>query len=310
MVTQIDISGNILDQFAKQLNIKIENDHLRLNSTLGIGHARLWRLPNQLELHHFAITLNEPFELQSTNPAKSDWFLLNINLSDAELKKTVNTEEISFQKYLPSGILLYTPKTEVLSTSPQQVPFSIVLIRFHKSLLMQYSDQKPDVFKTFRSAVIYEDLDFQSEQLLIKSIEGKNLLFTHSHVLEFLGLFFEKIKSRRDESYYEHLHPDDLKGLFSASAFLRNPFAQDLPSVEELSKIAGMGTTKFNTTFKQVFGTTPRQYNLKIRMEYAKDQLLKKFISPSEISHRLGYSHPSKFTTAFKKQFGILPSQL
>ncbi|MEL7006399.1 MAG: AraC family transcriptional regulator, partial [Bacteroidota bacterium] len=159
-------------------------------------------------------------------------------------------------------------------------------------------------------AIIYEDLDYRSEQLLTKSVKADNLLLIHSHILEFLGHFFEKLRSRESQVKYEHLHPDDLKGLFTASTYLRNPFNQNLPSIEELSKIAGMGSTKFNTSFKQVFGTTPLQYNLKIKMEHAKDQLIQKLTTPSEISYQLGYSHPSKFTTAFKKQFGVLPSEL
>ena len=311
MNAQLDIRHNILDQFARQLRIPAKNDQLHIESDLVQGSIYLTPLPNNIELYHFSFTLKTPFEIHSINPEGSDWLLININLSESVLEKTVNNQEMNFQKYLPSGMLFYTPKTEVFSVSPPHTPFSIVLIRFHKSLLEQYSGHEFQSFQGTNSAILYEDLDFQSEQLLTKSLQKEtNPLLLHAYILQFLGHFFGKLKNRDQASNYQKLHPDDLKGLFTASAFLRNPFDQNPPSVEELSKIAGMGTTKFNTTFKQVFGTTPLQYHLKIRMEHAKDQLARNMASPSEISYRLGYSHPSKFTAAFKKQFGCLPSEI
>ena len=69
-----------------------------------------------------------------------------------------------------------------------------------------------------------------------------------------------------------------------------------------------MGTTKFKVLFKQLFGNAPRQYRNKIRMEYAREELVARRKTPTEMSHELGYSHPSNFTIAYKKYFDKLPS--
>ena len=72
--------------------------------------------------------------------------------------------------------------------------------------------------------------------------------------------------------------------------------------------MADMGATKFKKLFKQVFGCAPKQFHFKIKMDYAQKELAYKNRSSSELSYELGYSHPSKFTVAYKKHFGILPS--
>ena len=307
MQAEIDISQNLLGQFQQQLQLDSSGGKTTLEAPWGKGTIKHLCLIDQLELYHFNFTLNLDFKLHSFNPRNSPWLLLNVNLSQSLVEKTVNSQSVQFHKFLPAGILYYQPGTEVYSSSPANVPFSILLIRFHESLLSQYGLTKPD---SPISSLIYEDLDHKSESLLSKILQSwqHQLMDAHAHTLLFLSIFFQKIKNRTDGPK-ELLHPDDIEGLFKASVPLRNPLAQQLPSVENLSKIAGMGTTKFKNTFKQVFGTPPIQYHQKIKMDYARDELLTKRKTPSQLSYELGYSHPSKFTLAYKKQFGEVPSE-
>jgi AraC-like DNA-binding protein len=93
------------------------------------------------------------------------------------------------------------------------------------------------------------------------------------------------------------------------SVHLRNPTKNDIPSVEELASMANMSLTKFKNAFKQVFGKPPYTYRHRIRMEYAHQMLVKGNMSPTQLSFKLGYTHPSNFTAAYKKHFGKLPSE-
>ncbi|MEL6253270.1 MAG: helix-turn-helix transcriptional regulator [Bacteroidota bacterium] len=255
--------------------------------------------------------MNQELSISSKNPTNSDWLLLNVNLSKVPLKKTVNQQEMAFQRYLPSGMLFYTPGTQVFSKSPTGIPFEIALIRFPKSFLTPYFKENFEVLSDSENTVIYEDLDFRSEEAMRKALESEtSKLKQHMLLLEFLDIFFEKLKKREKETTYESLHPEDLKGLFTSAAILRDPFKTEIPRIEELAKIAGMGSTKFKLSFKQVFGKAPIQYRQKIRMEYAKGELQANRKSPSELSYELGYSHPSKFSQAFKKEFGLNPTEI
>jgi len=208
-------------------------------------------------------------------------------------------------------MLFYTPQTKVYSLSLPNTVFEIALIRFPKSFLADYLSTDLANLQNAQKAIIYEDLDNESEQLLVQALQPTaNKLKRHSQLLHLLGIFFDKLLRRKKEDNYHNLHPTDLKNLFIAAAKLRNPLIQQIPSIEQLAKIAGMGSTKFKNCFKQVFGNPPIKYHQKIRMEYAQKELQGHQKTISEISYELGYSHPSKFTVAYKKQFNQLPSQV
>ncbi len=305
----LDVSENILAQFAAQLEGLATPNTFEIHKTIGEGRMKLLQFPNQIEVYHFHFRLAQPVEMQSFNPENSDWLLLNINLSQKAVKKTVNDAVIDIQKFLPSGILLYTPKTKVQSVSPPMEAFEIVLIRMHRSFFDAYLTEKVRALQNAENAVIYEDLAFKMENNLLQVVNPEsNALRAHGALMQFMADFIDRLKSREEEHHFEHLHPDDIKGLFMASAHLRNPLVEKVPSIPKLAEIAGMGTTKFKTTFKQVFGKPPIQYHQKIKFEYARQELLARRKTASELSYELGYSHPSKFTEAFKKQFGTLPS--
>lgn len=311
MKFEIDVSHNIINQFSAQLNIDIVDQTLTFPSHLGVGQIELLQFPMQIELYHFKFKLLEMVELQSINPQNSDWLLFNINLSKAVVEKTVNNQKINLQKFLPSGVLLYTPETNVFSKSPKGLAFEIVLIRVHKDFFNQYQSTNITELRNSASALLYEDLDYMMESALQSMLKFKaNKIRATAFLMQFLADISDKLSQRDLEINYEQLHPLDVKGLFMAAAHLRNPVEQNIPSIKDLAAIAGMGTTKFKATFKQVFGKAPIQYHQKIKFDYARKELANKRKTASELSYELGYSHPSKFTSAFKKIFGEVPSAL
>ncbi len=308
---KINIKHNIINQFSEQLKTKVIDNKLKFPSHFGSGQIELLQFPNQIEFYHFKFNLLEIVELQSVNPKNSEWLLFNINLSKLAVEKTVNNQKINIQKFLPSGVLVYTPDTSVYSKSPKNLEFEIVLIRVHKDFFKTYLSTKIIELQNSESALLYEDLDYVMESALKGVIKFKeNKIRASAFLLQFLADINDKLRDRELQNNYEHLHPMDIKGLFMASAHLRNPREQNILSIKELAQIAGMGTTKFKTTFKQVFGKAPIQYHQKIKFDYARKELENKRKTASELSYELGYSHPSKFTSAFKKIFGELPSNL
>jgi len=305
----IDVQQNIMEQFARQLNIEVNDNQIVLDNALGKGFIRFHSFLGQLELYYFNCFIHPVVKVNSFNPPDSDWLLLNINLATNAILKTVNNQALKFQKHLPTGILFYTPQTRVENLNSAGNSFEMALIRFPKSFLTAYLPKELTIISKTKNALIYEDLDSQSELLLWKAInQENNFLKRHSALLGFLSIFIEKLKQRGTEKKYAPLHPDDVQGLFLAAAQLRNPIAQKIPKLEQLAQIANMSATKFKTCFKQVFGNPPMKYHKKIKMSYAQMELQKGIKSISEISYELGYSHPSKFTSAYKKTFNILPS--
>jgi AraC family transcriptional regulator len=76
----------------------------------------------------------------------------------------------------------------------------------------------------------------------------------------------------------------------------------------DLSKRAGISDFHFNRIFKTVTGITLKQYVLGRKLTHALEQLRNTDQSVIEIALDLGFEYPEVFSRAFKKQFGLSPS--
>ena len=82
------------------------------------------------------------------------------------------------------------------------------------------------------------------------------------------------------------------------------------PTLAELARTAGFSETRLKGAFRAHFGTSVFGHLRQARMEEARRLLLDRRLNVSETAIRVGYSNPSKFAAAFRKQFGMSPSDL
>ncbi|MEM8895395.1 MAG: AraC family transcriptional regulator [Bacteroidota bacterium] len=80
-------------------------------------------------------------------------------------------------------------------------------------------------------------------------------------------------------------------------------------SSEELAMAACMSKFHFLRCFKQVFGQSPRQYQMQIRLDAAKRALSYSRQSIIEIARAVGYAEPNSFHRLFTKTLGISAQQ-
>jgi len=81
-------------------------------------------------------------------------------------------------------------------------------------------------------------------------------------------------------------------------------------TVKELAKLAARSLSAFKRDFYEVFKTTPHQWLLQRKMDYAEQVLATKQMKASDIYFMLGFNELSHFSTAFKKVKGFSPSQI
>lgn len=82
----------------------------------------------------------------------------------------------------------------------------------------------------------------------------------------------------------------------------------DKLDLENISDQAYFSKYHFIRLFKSIYGTTPNNYLIKIRMNNA-EKLLAKGHSVLETSVLVGFESPTSFTAAFKKCAGSPPSE-
>ena len=80
-------------------------------------------------------------------------------------------------------------------------------------------------------------------------------------------------------------------------------------SLDAIAKETGMSVGSMQRAFKGAFGTTIAEFTREARLHRARDAMDNEGISVSEAAYRAGYSSPANFSTAFKKFFGLTPSQ-
>lgn len=77
--------------------------------------------------------------------------------------------------------------------------------------------------------------------------------------------------------------------------------------LDDLARVALLSKYHLLRTYKQVFGITPYQQVLQLRLQKAKELVYQDY-SLEEVAYQLGFSDRRSFTKAFKKEFLISPT--
>lgn len=309
---RVDITKCLHEQLAVDLDLRYHNGEWHMGPSVGAGEGMTsLEFPDQIEFYHFGkVRFAVPVEMKAVNPVDSEWYLIHVNLSDVKQQKMVDGQTFEFQKRLPIGILIYGPGLEIDTLIPAEAESELASIRFPRSILDDYFDSWREFIDEDKN-LVYEDLDYLLQDKLTEALASMhNKLLCHAAVLAFMHQLFQKLETHDKDPGIGRLRSAEVNSLFLASTHLRDPLSATVPSLDELASIANMSVTKFKTSFKQVFGSAPIQYRNKIRMEYAREEIVAHRKTPTEMSYVLGYSHPSNFTSAYKKFFGELPSDL
>lgn len=82
------------------------------------------------------------------------------------------------------------------------------------------------------------------------------------------------------------------------------------PSLLELSQQVGLNTRKLKEGFRREFDTTVFGYLHSHRMEQARKFMKEGQMTVAEVAYAVGYANRSHFAAAFRKRFGMNPSEL
>ncbi|ARV14147.1 helix-turn-helix domain-containing protein [Polaribacter sp. SA4-12] len=147
---------------------------------------------------------------------------------------------------------------------------------------------------------------------IINSI--KNCAYAGAKRSVFLELKIKELTIVALAIYMDHYHEDEeiiatKEALQSVENYMKLNLKKEL-NITELSVLAGMNTSKFKKSFKQLYGTTVFKYITSLRIEKAKTLIQQKSYTISQASYEVGYKNAQHFTVAFKKKLGYLPSEL
>lgn len=99
----------------------------------------------------------------------------------------------------------------------------------------------------------------------------------------------------------------EIESIYKAKEILDNNINNHI-TISQLSKLICLNQFKLKTGFKEIFGKPVYTYQLDRRMELARKLLQIYNIDVKQVADRIGYANSSSFSKAFRKKYGISPS--
>ena len=183
---------------------------------------------------------------------------------------------------------------------------------YHDYLENQYPGEFPDPRQAFLS--IDGSTDFPELVLIFKQItrfQGTGAaaeLYYGGKAAEALSLIIERTRQQPEKTGTVSLSRQDLDNLDGVRSYIEDHFAFELRA-EQLAAIACMGQTKLRSTFKQVYGSTITEYIQSRRIAHGEYLLRMTDFTVARVAEAVGYHHPGRFSTLFKKSTGLYPDE-
>lgn len=133
-------------------------------------------------------------------------------------------------------------------------------------------------------------------------------LYLQGKVFELMALQLNGILGNDADDPAVSLKPDMISRIHYAAKILRSHL-ENPPNQTVLAQQVGVSDRTLQKGFKAVFGITPFVYLTQQRMNQSKLLLRQADHTVAEVANLVGYANPAQFAAAFKRQFGVTPSE-
>ena len=132
-------------------------------------------------------------------------------------------------------------------------------------------------------------------------------LFLDAKVSELMAAIVHAIETMKTREVL-YIDEYDRRAIREAQNHLRTNL-KNPPNIDELCKMVGINPNKLQTGFRLLTGATVMGYLRSYRMEKALEMLTQQDVLLEDIAREIGYRSPSRFSEAFLKAYGTLPSE-
>ncbi|WP_437919334.1 helix-turn-helix transcriptional regulator [Sphingobacterium sp. LRF_L2] len=219
-------------------------------------------------------------------------------------------------RYLPTQKESYEVRSEM-----EYIYFLVVLSKdYYLNLVDTTSPLHEDFIREMAKGISssFTDEDLYVTPEMRSSIEGikeckqdghLKRMFTDARILELIMYQLEQFSQYLQDDK-EILQDEDIEKLDRVRELLEQNYVNP-PTQKELAKRALLNESKLRTGFKRYFGTTIYDYITRKRMVEARRLIVEeKKGNMYEIGNLVGFKHQASFTNAFKRYYGMPPSEV
>ena len=193
-----------------------------------------------------------------------------------------------------SGCFVLCSNTSLKYRFSKRHDVSVIMLNFSGS-----SSPLPcGVYKCADKSNVERLLGFITEEFLLKKPHSEKLLSSLSE-----SLFVILSRAIEKETYID-------KVINELMLDINKNYLSCKIDVNKYAEILDLSKDRLSSIFKNRFGCPPYQYQIMLRMQDATDLLMHTDLSIGEIAEKLGYKNQLYFSTAYKKQTGVSPSEM
>lgn len=283
--------------------------HFKLKPEKGIGSYRIYIDGNRFAISVCDYVVNEDFISEFDQSE-----LLYITHYDSVAGKVIKP----YQLNLKPGTWGYLGNREIyrglcFKDVPCRAIGILIMPDYYRDYLQsRYPEEYENPRKAFASINGY--VDFPEMRVLMRQLKNCQAtgisarLFFESKVAECISLVIEKSNNQRSTTPARWVCSEDREHLKVVVTHIETNLSGKL-AVEDLARIACMGTTKLKYTFKQVYNSNISDFIVAKRLNRAEYLLSCSDLNLKQISRSVGYKKPSSFTEVFRKNTGLLPKE-
>jgi AraC-like DNA-binding protein len=328
-VIEVNYNNNDYKSLAQMLvrsfGLQVDGNVIRLPKNIGEGFVIPYNLPEGVSIivsdtilydnlffhrqatasqHYFILQFNESFtkgEESNTPPEANEQHVYNIRKHAVLLTSSLMDAKF----FIPKGIRIRSVRiilgSDLLNNFIGREMADKFLSNYFSMLL---KNRNPELigtdYRILMDELIREKID---HPLRIKYIGNRVMLMIEKLVTGFMGKL-------ENNNKYIKLKDDEINRLIKVESLLVKDYSGTPPTISALSKIAAMSPTKLKRDFKSMYGLPIYEYFQKNRMIRARALLLEGKYAVKEVGIMVGYSNLGHFAGSFRKEFGLLPSEI
>lgn len=283
----------------------------KLGSDLGSGTFRCYMIENMfaIDVHAFRFVQDTLVEMPEPEFLSIQYYK---SVSGEEFHPYYQLSPNSLRTYIGGGNRFYQ------ALFHKNIPIDSVCISIMPQFYVLSLKKKLDgemmvllnrAFQSMTGGTVYPQLVLLLRQ--VQSYRGfgpSAKLFYEGKVLEALALVLDEALRETQTKRTLHLTAEDEENLAAAIHYIDHHFAFGI-TLEQLSKIAFMGTTKLKTAFKANTGCSISEYLIRKRIDHAQHLLIATNLSIAEIAKAVGYGRSDSFSSQFFRITGFLPTE-
>jgi AraC-like DNA-binding protein len=311
-----------LRDFARHMGSELRGDRLYLSPSQGEGYLYACRLPNGLSILISENCFDVDLYLHRKQIDQCYYILcLEEIFIRKDMIEIINGHRAKRHPPIFAGAYLNSTYFDRVTISSRGNGIRLIRCIFDTAWMKKYLGIEKDdaVLKKYLAMrarnLNFDPLDgeYRAHMDAIFDTDPENPLFatiTENRIMMLIEIFFTRLFERSRQVSGLRFENDDVFRMMQVEQELMEDVSRNPPTVEELARKHHIGVSRLKRQFKQVYGKPVYEYYQKYRMGKARDLLLSGEFTVKEVGYKLGYQNLSNFANAFKKEFGVLPSEL